>query len=78
MEDITVNPCKKKQLSAIRSYGGDGKQILTPPVIFSLEEAIEFIASDELIEVTQKSIRLRKRILNTEQRLKAQAKLKKG
>ena len=78
MEDITLNPCKKKQLTAIRSSGADEKLILTPPVIFSLEEAIEFIASDELIEVTPKSIRLRKRILNTEQRLKAQAKLKKG
>ncbi len=78
MEDITLNPCKKKQLTAIRSSGADEKLILTPPVIFSLEEAIEFIADDELIEVTPKSIRLRKRILNTEQRLKAQAKLKKG
>ncbi len=78
MEDITLNPCKKKQLTAIRSSGADEKLILTPPVIFSLEEAIEFIADDELIEVTPKSIRLRKRILNTEQRLKAQAKLKKS
>ncbi len=78
MEDITLNPCKKKQLTAIRSAGADEKLLLTPPVIFSLEEAIEFIADDELIEVTPKSIRLRKRILNTEQRLKAQAKLKKG
>ena len=77
-EDIVVNVCKKKQLTAIRSSGADEKLILTPPVIFSLEEAIEFIADDELIEVTPKSIRLRKRILNTEQRLKAQAKLKKG
>ncbi len=78
MEDITLNPCKKKQLTAIRSAGADEKLILTPPVIFSLEEAIEFIGDDELIEVTPKSIRLRKRILNTEQRLKAQAKLRKG
>ncbi|MGM9596969.1 MAG: translational GTPase TypA [Eubacteriales bacterium] len=78
MEDITLNPCKKKQLTAIRSAGADEKLLLTPPVIFSLEEAIEFIADDELIEVTPKSIRLRKRILNTEQRLKAQAKLKRG
>lgn len=78
MEDITLNPCKKKQLTAIRSAGADEKLILTPPVIFSLEEAIEFIGDDELIEVTPKSIRIRKRILNTEQRLKAQAKLRKG
>ena len=77
-EDITINPCKKKHLTAIRSTGADEKLILTPPVIFTLEEAIEFIADDELIEVTPKSIRLRKRILNTEARLKWEAKVKKG
>ena len=76
-EDIAVNPCKKKQLTAIRSAGADEKLLLTPPVIFSLEEAIEFINDDELIEVTPKSIRLRKRILNTELRLKEQSRLKK-
>jgi GTP-binding protein len=48
--------------------------LLTPPVIFSLEEAIEFITDDELIEVTPKSIRLRKKILNTEERMKAMMK----
>ena len=70
-DDIAVNPCKKKQLTAIRSAGADEKLLLTPPVIFSLEEAIEFITDDELIEVTPKSIRLRKKILNTEDRMKA-------
>jgi len=70
-EDISVNPCKKKQLTAIRSAGADEKLLLTPPVIFSLEEAIEFITDDELIEVTPKSIRIRKKILNTELRMKA-------
>ena len=70
-DDIAVNPCKKKQLTAIRSAGADEKLLLTPPVIFSLEEAIEFITDDELIEVTPKSIRLRKKILNTEERMKA-------
>lgn len=75
--DIAVNPCKKKQLTAIRSAGADEALRLVTPVVFSLEEAIEFIADDELIEVTPKSIRLRKRILNTELRLKAQSKLKK-
>ena len=74
--DIAVNPCKTKQLTAIRSKGADEKLILTPPKQMGLEEAIEFIASDELIEVTPKSIRLRKQILNTANRLKAQAKLK--
>ena len=77
-DDIAVNPCKTKQLTAIRSKGADEKLILTPPRVLSLEEAIEFIASDELIEVTPKSIRLRKAILNTQLRLKAQSKLKKG
>ncbi len=77
-EDITLNPCKEKHLTAVRSTGADEKLLLTPPVIFSLEEAIEFIADDELIEVTPKTIRLRKRILNTENRLKAQARAKKG
>ncbi len=77
-EDITLNPCKEKHLTAVRSTGADEKLILTPPVIFSLEEAIEFIADDELIEVTPKSIRLRKRILNTENRLKWQARVKRS
>ena len=77
-EDIAINPCKKKQLTAIRSAGADEKLLLTPPVIFTLEEAIEFIGDDELIEVTPKTIRLRKRILNTEQRLKWQSRVKKG
>ena len=70
-EDIAINPCKKKQLTAIRSAGADEKLLLTPPVIFSLEEAIEFINDDERIEVTPKSIRLRKKILNNELRMKA-------
>ena len=78
MEDIAVNVCKKKHLTAIRSTGADEALRLTPPIIFSLEEAIEFIAEDELIEVTPKSIRLRKRTLSTEQRLKDQAKKNKG
>lgn len=78
MEDITLNPCKKKQLTAIRSAGADEKLLLTPPVLFSLEEAIEFIADDELIEATPKSIRIRKRILNTENRLKAQSRIRRG
>lgn len=77
-EDIAVNPCKKKQLTAIRSAGADEKLLLTPPVIFSLEKAIEFIADDELIEVTPKSIRLRKKILNNELRMKDQMRRKRG
>ena len=75
--DIEINPCKTKHLTAIRSKGADEKLILTPPKIMGLEESIEFIADDELIEVTPKNIRLRKRILNTESRLTAESKLKK-
>ena len=71
MGDIEINPCKTKQLTAIRSKGADEKLILTPPKIMSLEEAIEFIAEDELIEVTPKSLRLRKVILDTPTRKKA-------
>jgi GTP-binding protein len=71
IEDIVVNVCKKKHLTAIRSKGADEALILTPPRVLSLEQAIEYIADDELIEVTPKSIRLRKKILNTEERMKA-------
>ena len=70
MDDIAVNPCKKKQLTAIRSAGADEKLLLVPAKIFTLEEAIEYISDDDLIEVTPKSIRLRKKILNTELRMK--------
>ena len=76
MEDIVVNVCKKKHLTAIRSKGADEALILTPPRIMSLEQAIEYIGEDELIEVTPKSLRLRKKILNTQLRLKTQAKNK--
>ena len=69
-DDIAVNPCQKKQLTAIRSAGADEKLLLTPPKLFTLEEAIEYITDDDLIEVTPKSIRLRKKILNTEVRMK--------
>lgn len=72
--DITVNVCKKKHLTAIRSSGADEALILVPPIKFSLEEAIEYISDDELIEVTPENIRLRKSILKNEDRMKAQAK----
>lgn len=73
-EDIVVNVCKKKHLTAIRSAGADEALRLVPPKKMSLEEAIEFIADDELIEVTPKSIRLRKRILDNSQRMKEKMK----
>ncbi len=76
VEDIAVNVCKKKHLTAVRSTGADEALTLTPPKIMSIEEAMEFIADDELIEVTPKTLRLRKRILDNSLRLKAQAAIK--
>lgn len=70
-EDIEVNVCKKKHLSNTRSSGSDDALKLTPVRPMSLEECLEFIASDELVEVTPKNIRMRKRILNTDLRKKA-------
>ncbi|MBO5006297.1 MAG: translational GTPase TypA, partial [Clostridia bacterium] len=77
MGDIAVNVCKEKHLTAIRSTGADEALRLVPAKVMSLEEAIEFIADDELIEVTPNNIRLRKRILSTDQRYKLAGKLKK-
>ncbi|HET6370601.1 MAG TPA: translational GTPase TypA, partial [Nitrospiria bacterium] len=62
--DLVVNPCKKKHLTNIRSSTAEEAIVLTSPRILSLEQAIEFIAEDELVEVTPKSIRLRKRHLS--------------
>ena len=75
--DIVVNVCKKKHLTAIRSTGADEALRLVPPKKMTLEEAMEFIADDELIEVTPKSIRMRKRILDNATRMKVNAKLTK-
>jgi GTP-binding protein len=69
--DVDVNVCKKKHLSNTRSSGSDDALRLTPVKSMSLEQCLEFIASDELVEVTPKSIRMRKKILNTELRKKA-------
>jgi len=77
MGDIAVNVCKEKHLTAVRSKGADEALTLITPRTMGLEEGIEFIGEDELMEVTPKSIRFRKKILNTELRLKAEAKLKK-
>ena len=70
-EDINVNVCKKKHLTNTRSSGADDALRLISPKIMSLEEAIEFIASDELIEVTPKNIRIRKKILDNGLRAKS-------
>ncbi|MEG0085502.1 MAG: translational GTPase TypA [Niameybacter sp.] len=70
-EDMTVNACKNKKMTNTRSSGADDAIRLTPPKIFSLEEALEFIEDDELVEVTPAAIRLRKRILSEGDRRRA-------
>ncbi len=77
-EDIVVNVCKKKHVTNMRAAGSDEALRLTPPRILSLEQALEFIADDELVEVTPKNMRLRKRILDTEQRAKARSRSASG
>ncbi len=69
-EDITVNVCKKKHITNTRASGSDDALKLTPPTNLSLEQCLEFIADDELVEVTPKSIRMRKMILSKELRMK--------
>ena len=70
-EDITVNVCKKKQLTNMRASGSDDALRLVPPKQMSLEQCLEFLADDELLEVTPKNLRIRKTILNKELRMKA-------
>ncbi len=70
-EDITVNVCKKKQLTNMRASGSDDALRLVPCRQLSLEQCLEFLADDELLEVTPKSLRIRKRILDHEKRMKA-------
>ena len=70
-DDIVVNVCKKKHVTNMRASGSDDALKLTPPKLLSLEQSLEFIADDELIEMTPKSIRLRKKILNSEMRAKS-------
>jgi len=66
--DLVVNVCKAKQLTNIRAAGSDENIILTPPIIMSLEQALEFIDDDELVEVTPQSIRVRKKFLKEHER----------
>ena len=70
-EDISVNVCKKKQLTNMRASGSDEALRLTPPRQLSLEQCLEFLADDELLEVTPQNLRLRKRILDHSERMKA-------
>lgn len=73
-DDIVVNVCKKKHITNTRASGSDDALKLTPPTILSLEQSLEFITDDELVEITPKSIRMRKTILNKEQRMKKASK----
>ena len=77
MEDLVVNVCKKKHLTNTRASGSDDALRLISPRVFSLEECLEFIADDELLEVTPKSLRIRKRILSKELRMKAKFRVEK-
>ncbi len=70
-EDITVNVCKKKQMTNMRAAGSDEALRLVPPRRLSLEQCLEFLADDELLEVTPENLRIRKTILNHEKRMKA-------
>ena len=68
--DIVVNPCRAKKLTNIRAASSDENVLLTPPRTFSVEEALEYVEEDELVEVTPKSLRLRKRVLKENERRK--------
>ena len=70
-DDMTVNVCKKKQLTNMRASGSDDALRLVPPRQMSLEQCLEFLADDELLEVTPENLRMRKTILNHEKRMKA-------
>jgi GTP-binding protein len=69
--DLPLNVCRTKKLTNMRAAGRDENVILAPPRVLSLEECLEYIEGDELLEVTPMSLRLRKRILNADQRKKA-------
>lgn len=69
--DLVVNPVKTKQLTNIRAAGKDEAIMLTPPIQLTLESAMEFIADDELVEITPRSIRVRKRLLQEHDRKRA-------
>ena len=66
-----VNPCKTKKLTNMRAAGSEDAIRIIPPRVFSLEQAIEYIADDELLEVTPMNIRMRKRFLSSQERKKA-------
>ena len=69
--DLVVNPLKGKQLTNVRASGTDENIVLTPPIRYDLEQALEFINDDEIVEVTPKSIRIRKKMLTENERKRA-------
>ena len=75
-EDMSVNVCKRKQLTNMRAAGSDEAIRLAPPKVLSLEQSMEYLADDELLEVTPKSLRMRKRILDHSARMRAASKAK--
>ena len=75
-EDITVNVCKKKHVTNMRAAGSDDTIKLTPPLVMSLEQCLEFISDDEYVEVTPESIRLRKKLLSKQDRDKLAGKMR--
>jgi len=77
-DDIVVNVCKKKHVTNMRASGADDSLRLVPPILMSLEQFLEFVSDDELIEITPKTIRLRKRILQADQRARILSKKRQG
>ena len=75
-QDLPVNPTKEKQLTNVRASGSDKNVQLAPPLCFSLERAIEYIANDEYVEATPNFLRMRKKILNFDVRRKLEKKVK--
>jgi GTP-binding protein len=73
-EEMDVNPTKEKKLTNMRASGSDNTERIAPPTTLSLEQALEFIAEDESVEVTPKSVRLRKVILDQAQRARTRKK----
>lgn len=76
-EDLTINVCKRKQVTNMRASGTDEAQRLVPPIQMSLEQCMEFIADDELVEITPKNIRIRKKILDTDVRARLKSRERK-
>lgn len=75
-QDLDVNVCKKKHVTNMRASGSDEALRLTPPTVLSLDASLEFLSDDELLEVTPKNLRIRKRELDRAQRLRAASKNK--